>query len=148
LFGVEAFYLYAGVIPVAVANLAIAVALLGLKQGLLLTLMALLPSLHLVELLLFPTYKIPFTSLYLPARKMITETLIKYGVGLILYISILSTALSWCAESAARSLPAMALMMVSYRRLRLVRLDTQRVGRIEFEELPDVVIQTLSIERD
>ncbi len=148
LFGVEAFYLYAGVIPVAILNFGIAIASLGLFRGVLLTLLATLPALHLVELLLFPSYKIPFTSLYLPARKLITETLIKYGVGLILYVSILSPLLSWCVDSPVRAGTALALMTISYWRLRLVRIDTQRVGRIEFEEVPDVVVQTLAIERD
>ncbi len=147
LFGVEAFYLYAGVVPVAALNLGIAITSLGFVLGTLLTLLATLPALHLVELLLFPSYKIPFTSLYLPARKLITETLIKYGVGLILYVSILSPLLSWCASSPVRAFPALALMTISYWRLRLIRLDTQSVGRIEFE-LPDVVVQTLAIERD
>ena len=148
LLGVEAFYIYAGVIPVAMVNLAAAIASLGFERGSLLTLLATLPALHLVEVLLFPTYKIPFTSLYLPARKIITETLIKYGVGVILYISILSTVLSWSSESVLRAVPVLLLLTVSYWRLRLLRLDTQRVGRIEFEEVPDVVVQTLSIERD
>jgi hypothetical protein len=148
IFGVEAFYVYAGVIPVAALNLGLAIASIGFARGTLLTLLSTLPALHLIEILLFPTYKIPFTSLYLPARKLITETLIKYGVGLILYISILSTLLSWCTDSPVRAFPALALMTISYWRLRIIRLDTQRVGRIEFEELPDVVVQTINIHRD
>ena len=36
-------------------------------------------------------------------------------------------------------------MLVAYWRRRVVRLDTRRVGRIEFEEMPDTVVQVLLI---
>ncbi len=146
--GVEWWMLYGGVLPVAAVFWIADSWQLGIARGLVLMLLAVPPSLILVEVLLFLTYKIPFTSLYLPARRIITETLIKYGVGVVLYISLLSTILSWCAAGVQRWLPALALMLVGYWRLRLIRLDTQRVGRIEFEELPDTVIQTLAIYRD
>jgi hypothetical protein len=146
--GVEWFLLYGGVLPVALLNLAMDSILLGVARGAILTLLAIPPALLLTEVLLFPTYKIPFTSLYLPARRIITETLIKYGVGVVAYISMLSTALRWCADDARRWIPAVALMLAGYWRLRRMRLDIQRVGRIEFEELPEIVVQTLALERD
>jgi hypothetical protein len=146
--GVEWYMAYGGVAPVTLLCLVADVALLGFGRGTILALLAVPPSLILVEVLLFPTYKIPFTSLYLPARRIITETLIKYGVGVVLYISLLSTALSWCADRPERWLPAVPLMLLGYWRLRTMRLDTQGVGRIEFEELPDTVVQTLAIYRD
>lgn len=146
--GLEWAMVYWGVVPVALLFWIVDVWRLGALQGSVLTLLAVPPSLLLMEGLLLPTYKIPFTSLYLPARRMITETLIKYGVGVVLYVSLLSAALGWCAHRIERWVPALALMLIGYWRLRLVRLDTQRVGRIEFEELPDTVIQTLSIDRD
>jgi hypothetical protein len=42
----------------------------------------------------------------------------------------------------------MAFMVVAYGRLRKARLETQRLLRLEFEELPEVVVQTLNIDRD
>ncbi len=146
--GVEWFMIYAGVAPVTLFCLAADVALLGLWRGTLLALLAVPPSLILVEVLLFATYKIPFTSLYLPARRIITETLIKYGVGVVLYVSVLSTVLSWSVDRPERWTVALVLMLIGYWRLRIIRLDTQRAGRIEFEELPDVEVQTLAIYRD
>jgi hypothetical protein len=146
--GGERFMLFGGVLPVTLLSLAIDLLTLDLRRAILLTLLALFPALLLVEGLLFSWYRIPFTSLYLPARKMITETLIKYGLGVVLYISILSTLLSWCVDNVARWLPAMAFMLLAYLKLRAMRLDTQRVGRIDFEELPETVVQTLAIERD
>jgi hypothetical protein len=145
---VEWYMIYGGVVPVTLLCLIADAVLLGVARGTILALLAVPPSLILVEVLLFPTYKIPFTSLYLPARRIITETLIKYGVGFVLYISLLSTTLSWCADRVERWLPALVLMLAGYWRLRMMRLDTQRVGRIEFEELPDTVVQTLAIYRD
>jgi hypothetical protein len=146
--GVEWSMLYGGVLPVALLFWIADAWQLGIAQGSVLMLLAVPPSLILVEVLLFPTYKIPFTSLYLPARRMITETLIKYSVGVVLYISLLSSILSWCAAGVERWPPAITLMLAGYWRLRLLRLDTQQVGRIEFEELPDTVVQTLAIYRD
>ena len=146
--GVEWFLIAGGVIPVTLLSFALNTVLLGPSQAMILTLLATPPALLLTEGLLFPFYKIPFTSLYLPARRMITETLIKYGVALVLYISILSAVLSWCSASPLRWVLAVMLMMAGYVRLRIVRLDVQRVGRLEFEELPDILVQTIDIERD
>jgi hypothetical protein len=145
--GVEMFMLYGGVVPVTLLALIANLALAGTK-GLILTLLAVPPALILLEVLLLPTYRIPFTSLYLPAQKIITVTLIKYGVGVVLYVSVLSTLVSWCTDDATRWLPCLVLMLGGYWRLRILRLEIQRVGRVEFEELPEVVVQTLSIDRD
>ena len=79
---------------------------------------------------------------------MVTETLLQYGVGSLLYISILSALLSWSADRASRWITAMALMSAGYMKLRSARLETQRLLRLEFEELPEVVVQTLGIERE
>ncbi|MEO8098471.1 MAG: hypothetical protein ABI811_12280 [Acidobacteriota bacterium] len=146
--GVEASLLYGGVAPVALLNLLVSTFLLGIAPAAVLALLTTPPALLLMEGLQFTSYKIPFTSLYLPARRMITETIIKYVVGIVLYISLLSALLSWCAQDITRWLPATALMLIAYIRLRIARLDIQRVARLEFEELPEVMVQTLALERD
>lgn len=146
--GIEAFLLIYGVAPVSALFLTVTVPLLGAVHGLAAATLATTPALLLVELILFPHFKIPFTSLYLPARRMITETLLKFIAGVAIYVSVLSVVFTWCLDAPHRWVAAMILLVAGYVWVRRTRLHIQRVGRMEFEELPEPAVQVIGIFRD
>src|SRR5207249_10965362 len=86
---VERFLLYGAVAPVAIVTLPVEAALLGAGMGCAVTILCLLPSLTLMELLLIQFDKIPFTSSYLPGQRPVIETLVLHGVGVTPYVSAL-----------------------------------------------------------
>jgi hypothetical protein len=146
--GTERFLYYCAVAPVASLTLPFEMRLLGSGAGLVAGGLCLLPSLCLVELLLLPCERIPFTSSYLPGQRPLIETVLGYSVAVVLYVSILSTVVNWCLHSAASALVFAAVMLVAWWKGHNVRLDLQRLGRLEFEELPEPTVQVLGIERD
>lgn len=146
--GIEGFLLIYGVFPVSLLFLIADVVMLGMVRGTAAAILAAAPGLLLVELILFPHFKIPFTSLYLPARRMITETLLKYVAGFVIYIPALSALFTWCLQAPYRWALAMILLIAAYVWVRHKRVQIQRVGRMEFEELPDPTIQIIGIFRD
>jgi hypothetical protein len=146
--GIEAFLLIYGFAPMSAAFFVTDMIVLGVRAGVAIATLGSAPALLLVELILFPHFMIPFTSLYLPARKMITETLLKYVGGFVVYVSTLSTMFAWCAQSAGRWGAAMVVMVAAYGWVRHKRLQIQREGRMEFEELPDQAVQVIGIYRD
>lgn len=145
---VERFLIYCAVIPVAVITLPIETVLLGWGQGCAVAILCLLPSLILMELLLIQFEKIPFTSSYLPGRRPVIETLVLYGVGVTLYVTVLSGLVSWCLQQRGSTIALFAVMLAGWWRARTARLDDWKIGLLEFEELPEPVVRTLKIERD
>jgi hypothetical protein len=146
--GIEAFLVIYGVAPLSGVFLAAGIVVLGLGRGLEAATLGAMPALLLVELILFPHFKIPFTSLYLPARRVITETLLKYIAGFVIYVSLLSAILTWCIQTVQRWAIAMGLLVIAYAWVRRSRLHIQREGRMEFEELPEPAVQVIGIYRD
>ena len=146
--GVEKFLLYFGVLPVAVLTVPVEVGLLGPAIGFAASAECLMISLVLMEVLLIPFEKIPFTSSYLPGRRPLIETVVKYGVAVIAYVSVLSIIVSWCVETAGWTLALATVLTASWWKARRVRMELQRMGRLEFEEEMEPAVQTLRIERD
>ncbi len=146
--GIEAFLVIYGVGPLSTVFAVTGAVVLGVRQGLAAAALGAMPALLLVELILFPHFKIPFTSLYLPARRVITETLLKYIAGFVIYVSFLSAIFTWCIQTAQRWTIAMGLLVLAYAWVRRTRLHIQRVGRMEFEELPEVAVQVIGIYKD
>jgi hypothetical protein len=146
--GTERFLYYCAVAPVALLTLPVEMYVLGPGGGLLASALCLLPSLCLVELLLLPCDGIPFTSSYLPGRRPLIETVLGYSVAVTLYVSILSTVVNWCMHSATAAAVFSIVMLIAWWKGHKVRLDLQRLVRLEFEELLDPTVQTLGIERD
>ncbi len=146
--GTERFLFYCAVAPVALLTLPFEMYMLGPGTGLLVSVLCLLPSLCLIELLLLPCDGIPFTSSYLPGRRPLIETVLGYSVAVTLYVSILSTVVSWCMHSAASTAVFSIVLLIAWWKGHEVRLDLQRLVRLEFEELLDPTVQTLGIERD
>ena len=144
----ERFLIYCAVAPVALITLPFEVALLGPGMGFAVTILCLLPSLILMELLLIQFEKIPFTSSYLPGRRPVIETLVIYGVGVTLYISVLSALISWSLRQRGSTVTLFVIMLAAWWRARTARLEDWKIGLLEFEELPEPVVRTLRIERD
>jgi hypothetical protein len=145
---VERFLLYCAVAPVALIALPVEVGLLGLRAGFAGTILCLLPSLTLMDLLLIQFEKVPFTSSYLPGRRPVIQTLLIYAASMALYVSVLGALISLCLRAPSTTLPLFAVMVAVWLKVRSGRLENWKIGKLEFEELPEPAVQTLSILRD
>ena len=146
--GVESFVLFWGVIPVALLTLPVEITLLGPRAGLQASLLCLLASLILMELLLLPFEKIPFTSSYFPGRDPLILTVLKYSLGSAVYVGALSSLIR---VALARPQPILILLLIliaGWMRARSARLGSREIVRLEFEELAEPAVQLLGIERD
>lgn len=146
--GVEAFLYTSALAPLAILSAAVEIALLGPRAGLAAAMLSSLASLPLVEMVLFSFQRIPFTSSYLPGRRPLIDVVIGYTLAAILYVTLLSTLIALCTDSAASTcLLAFILLLVWYG-LRYARRTSYEIHRLEFEELPETIVETLSIEKD
>ena len=145
---VERFLLYWAVAPVALITLPVEMGMLGAGMGVAVAILCLLPSLALMEVLLIRFDKIPFTSAYLPGRRPVIETLVIYGVSVTLYVTALSALLNYCLRQPGSALTLFGIMLAAWWVARIARLEDWKVGLLEFEELPEPAVRTLSIERD
>jgi hypothetical protein len=146
--GVEKFLLWCAVAVVAAATLPFEIGMLGWRAGLAASLLCLLPSLTLMEVLLMQFDKIPFTSSYMPGRRPVIETLVLYGVAVLSYVTVLSGIIRWCIEHPGWAEGLFAVMLAIWLRVRTGRLENREVGRLEFEERIEPQVYTLSIEKD
>ncbi len=142
------FLVCCAVAPVLLITLPIEIGLLGARMGIGAAILCLLPSLILMELLLVQFENIPFTSSYLPGRRPVIETLLIYGVSLGLYVSMLGGVVAWCVQETGSTLIVFGILLAAWLRVRIGRRENWEVGKLEFEELPEVAVLTLSIERD
>jgi hypothetical protein len=145
---VERFLLYCAVAPVALITLPIEVSLLGPRAGAAAAILCLLLSLALMELLLIQFDKIPFTSSYLPGRRPVIETVMIYVASLGLYVFALSGIVNWCLQSLVSALALLGILLAVWLTMRKGRMENWEAGQIEFEELPEVAVLRLAIERD
>jgi hypothetical protein len=145
---VEQFLMYWGVAPVALLTLPLELYMLGVGPGFAAAVLCLLTSLILTEFLLLQFQKIPFTSSYLPGQRPLIETFLIYGVSVGLYVSVLSTLITWSLQRAMYTLILFGIMLAAWVRMRTARKDNWQVGQLEFEEVPEPAVLTLSIERD
>jgi hypothetical protein len=146
--GVERFLFYCGAIPVAVMTLPLEMRLLGARGGMSAGVLCLLLSLILMEILLFPFDKVPFTSSYLPGRKMVVETVLRFTAIGTLYIGTLGTLVRSAIESPALTGVLTILLAAAWWTARMVRLNSQQIQRLEFEEIQEPAVQQLLIEAD
>jgi hypothetical protein len=145
---VQRFLLCYGVAPVALLTLPMETQMLGIGTGIAASILCLLPSLALMELFLIRFDKIPFTSSYLPGRRPLIETVVIYGVGLLLYVTVLGGIVTWSLQEPSSTLALFAVLLAAWWKARSARLQDWEMGKLEFEELPEPAVQTLSIERD
>ena len=121
---------------------------LVLSAGLAAGLLSSLASLPLVEMVLFSFQRIPFTSSYLPGRRPLVDVVLGYSLAAILYVSILAALIGTCTESGASTSILAAILLVVWYGLRHARRTSYEIHRLEFEELPEPIVETLSIEKD
>jgi hypothetical protein len=122
--------------------------LLGPGAGFAAAILCLLPSLILMESLLIRFEKVPFTSSYLPGRRPLVETLLIYGIAVGIYVWILSLIVNWALEGPRSALGLFVILLAIWLKVRKSRLEDLEIGKLEFEELPEPAVQTLSIFRD
>jgi hypothetical protein len=111
-------------------------------------LFCLLISFLLIESLLFTFEKIPFTSSYLPGRRPLIETVLKYSVATGCYVWGFAALVSFVIKTVASTLSFAAILAAAWWRLRRARLAGRQIGRIEFEERFEPAVQLLEIERN
>jgi hypothetical protein len=145
---VEEFLVCFAVAPAALVTLPLEIFLLGPGTAFAAAILCLLPSLILMEALLVRFEKVPFTSSYLPGRRPLVETLLLYGMAVGVYVSILSSIVSWALEGPRAALGLFIVLLAIWLKVRKGRMDDLDIGRLEFEELPEPAVQTLSIFRD
>ena len=145
---VERFLLYCAVAPVALVTLPGELSLLGLREGAAVSILCLLPSLTLMDLLLIQFEKVPFTSSYLPGRRPVIQTLLIYGASVGLYVSILGAIITASLRAPGATLGLFAVLLAVWFKVRSGRQENWQVGKLEFEELPEPAVLTLSILRD
>jgi hypothetical protein len=146
--GMERFVLCLGVLPIVLLTLPLEIQIFGLLRGLAATLLAFLPSLIMQEVLLSGFEKIPFTSAYLPGMRPLVATVCLYGAGFGAYVVILSGVITTCLEEPSYFLILFGSLVAIWARIRKNRLDDERVGGLEFEEVAEPDVQTLAIFRD
>jgi len=76
------------------------------------------------------------------------ETVILYGVAVTAYVSILGSLIGAFSQHSVFAAGLGAAMLALWWRMRRARLEDRHLGRMEFEELPEVSVLTLSIEKD
>ena len=142
---VERFLLCSAVAPVMLIALPLEVGLLGARSGIAATVLCLLPSLILMDLLLLQLENVPFTSSYLPGRRPVIQTLLIYGMSLTLYVTVLGGIVTLCLRGPGTTLGLFGVLLLVWLKIRSGRLENWQVGKLEFEELPEPAVQTLSI---
>ena len=145
---VERFLSWFAIAPIALLTLPLEMRLLGAGEGFAASVLCLLPSLALMELLLFQFQKLPFTSSYLPGKRPLIQTVVIYLVGAGLYVSMLGGVIAWAIQERTRALVLFVILLAAWLKARRSRLDDWQTGQLEFEELPEPAVHTLGIERD
>jgi hypothetical protein len=146
--GIDRFFFYWGAMPVAVLTSPIEILQLGIWTGILVTLICLLVSLVLIELLLFTFDRIPFTSSYLPGQRPLIEAVLKYSIAAVTYVWGLAALISISARSMASVLIFAGILAIAWQGLRRARLTLYPLLRFEFEERLEPIVQRLGIERE
>jgi hypothetical protein len=146
--GMERFVYFCALLPVVLITLPLEMKLLGVSTGLEASLLCALPSMILVEFLLFRFERVPFTSSYLPGQRPLVEVLLDYAVAAIVYVWTLSIFIRLALGSLALAASAFVGFLVLWWWLRRVRLDWRPLGRLEFDEIGEPVVQLLEIDKD
>ncbi len=142
---VERFLLWLSIAPVAAISIPSAIALLGARDGLVASALALMTALILAELMLYQFDRVPFTCSYLPGKRNLVETMLMFGAGSAIYITILSSAIATCLPEPALALTFFGLLLAGWAYLRAARLDGAMLGKLEYEEQMEPAVRTLDL---
>lgn len=137
-----------GAFPIALAAMPLEIAVLGPMAGIGATILCLLISLILIEVLLMQFPRVPFTSAYFPAKKPVVLTVLISALWMAIYVSILGIITVLCLEEPNYFLIELGVLLAIWAKLRRGRKEAMSFARIEFDDLPEPDIRTLAIERD
>ena len=144
----ERFLLWLGVAPVLLIAAPAEVALLGWQDGVVALVFVSLTVLLLVELLLLPFQKVPFTCSYLPGKRSLAETVLFFGVAAAVYIYGLSLVFARVLPEPPLALSIFGLQLAAWAYLRRARKEGAVLGKLEFEEELEPAVTELGIGRD
>jgi hypothetical protein len=145
---VERFLRWAVVAPVAVLTLPVLLQLLPFPAGIAAALLCVMTSLLLMELMLFPLERIPFTSSYLPGQRPVVETLMMYMAGVAIYVYSVSNMIVFASDEIPYTLILFGVLLAGWAHIRKARIESWLIGRLAFEELEEPVVHTLNIDKD
>ena len=131
----------------ALLTLPVEITLLGARAGFEASLLCLLASLILMELVLFPFERIPFTSSYLPGQDPLIVTVLKYSLASAIYVGALSSLIRLALDRPEPMVLLLLLLIAGWARARTARLGSRQILRLEFEELAEPAVLLLGIER-
>ena len=131
--GVDRFLFCLGVLPVALLTLPLELQIFGPVTGVAVTVLALLASLTVGELLLYGFDRIPFTSSICRKRPLI-QTVCIYGTAVVGYVLILSGLIVTSVDEPSYFLIAFGLLLAVWSRIRKQRMEHWLVGALEYEE--------------
>jgi len=137
-----------GAFPIALVTIPLEIAVFGTGVGVGAALLCLLIALLLIEILLTQFPRVPFTSAYFPAKQPLVQTVLTSGIYVVLYVSILGTITVRSLAKWQYFLMESGLLLAIWAKVRRERMSTFLVSRIEFDDLPEPDVCTLSIERD
>lgn len=145
---VDRFMRWWGVFPIVIATLPLEIAVFGPAVGVAASLICLLTALILVEILLMQFPHVPFTSAYFPGKRPVVLTVLITGVCVLLYVSIFGAITVGCLDEPNYFLIEFGILLSIWAKLRRERQEAMTAARIEFDDLPEPDVRTLSIERD
>lgn len=145
--GAESFMVVCGAVPAALLSLPIEIALLG-ASGIAAAVLCFEVSLILVEILLFPLDRIPFTSSYLPGQRPLIDVVMAYLVATAIYVAAVSTAVRAALQNPVWAVALMVLFLLMWWRARRIRHGSRQIHHLGFEEAPEPAVQLLGIDRD
>jgi len=145
---VERFLRWAVVFPIALLTLPVELRLLGVQAGISAALLCLMTSLLLMELMLFPLERIPFTSSYLPGQRPVIETVMIYCAGVGIYVYSVSSMIVFASEEIQHTMILFGVLLAAWAHIRKARVESWLIGRLAFEEIEEPVIHTLNIDKD
>jgi hypothetical protein len=144
----ERFLRWFGVAPVVLAAAPLELGLLGGRDGAVALVWVTMTMLILVELLLLPFQKVPFTCSYLPGRRSLAETVLFYGVAAGAYIYGLSLVFTVALPEPPLALLFFGLQLAAWAYLRRWRKEGAVLGKLEFEEEMEPAVVVLGIGKD
>ncbi len=144
----ERFLQWFGVAPVVLMAAPVEMGLLGWRDGAVALVSVTMTILILVELLLLPFQKVPFTCSYLPGRRSLAETVLFFGVAAGVYVYGLSLLFTQAVADPPLALSVFGLQLAAWAYLRRARKEGAVLGKLEFEEEMEPAVTELGIGRD
>jgi predicted permease len=142
---VERFVLWCGMAPIFFASLPAAIAILGWLRAAAATVLTFLAALLWFEAMFRRWQKLPFTCSYLPGKKPVCFTLLRYGLAIPLLAPAGKLILSSSGDLTA-FLALFAFLAVLWWKLRAARRNTWSQCALCYEEAPEAAVMTLDLQ--